>query len=318
MPPYRKPKALKRNNIKRRTGDKAQAKQIMALSRQVSSLTKRSYERVTTKWIRSNLSVDKLNLGTADSFAYVCPIPSAPCNPAGSNTGANPTLFTDNLGLQQYGKQIVFGVSQEAQTSNEIWHTGGKIAYQFICAEPSFSKYGLFLIRPKRRMADQLVKDRLLKSGTVLDGTLGRAGFLDSQLDYVVHSGVGGSVNTCFGSQINTKYWDIIASKQIAFSHPSATGFAANVNPANTNPMRNSTTYAGTMKIPAGGLVKNVAVASQQGAALEASATGWEVEYGDQNNESSTYLVAIGDGASGDAEVVTLGFMVTDYYKVSV
>jgi len=316
--PTKKPRTLRRKNIKRRTGNKAQSKQIMALSKQVSSLTKRSFVSVTTKWIRNNLSVDKLGLAVDESFAYVCPIPSAPCNPAGSNTGANPTLFTDNLVLQQYGKQIIFGVSQEAQTSNEVWHTGGRIQYQMISSEPSFSKYGLFLIQPRKRLADQLIKDRLLKSGTVLAPTLGSAGFLSDKLDYVVHSGAGGATNTCFGSQINPKYWKVIASKQIAFSHPRATGFSGNVNPSNTNPMRNSVTYSGSFKLPAGGLCKNSAVASQSGPALSASATGWEVEYGDQTNESACYLVCIGDGASADNETVTLGFMVNDYYKVAV
>jgi len=317
MPPRKKAIVLRRKNIKRRTGGKAQSKQIMALSKQVSSLTKRSYVNVTTKWIRNNLTVDKA-VAPSESFAYVCPIPFAPNNPAGSNTGGNPTLWTDNLTSQTYGKQIVFGVSQEAQTSNEIWHTGGRINYQFISQEPSFSKYGVFLIQPRKRLADQLIKDRLLKSGTLLVNTLGAAGFLSDQLDYVVHAGTGGNVNTCFGSQINPKYWKVIASKQIAFSHPNATGFSGNVNPSNTNPMRNSTTYSGSFKIPAGGLCKNSAVASQSGPALAASATGWEVEYGDQTNENSCYLVVIGDGASGDNETVTMGMMVTDYYKVSV
>ncbi len=55
----RKAKVLRRNNIKRRTGGKAQSKQIMALSKQVSSLTKRSYVSVTTKWIRNNLNYQK-------------------------------------------------------------------------------------------------------------------------------------------------------------------------------------------------------------------------------------------------------------------
>ena len=122
----KKPKTLRKKNINRRTGARAQSKQIAALSKTVSSLTKRSYVPVTTKWIRNNLSVDGL-VAPTESFAYVCPIPFAPNNPAGSNTGANPTLFTDNLGLQAYGKQIIFGVSQEAQTSNEVYHTGGRL-----------------------------------------------------------------------------------------------------------------------------------------------------------------------------------------------
>lgn len=74
MQPKRKARVLKRKNIKRRTGDKAQSRQIMALSKQVSSLTKRSYVSVTTRWIRDNLSVDKI-VAPTESFAYVCPLP---------------------------------------------------------------------------------------------------------------------------------------------------------------------------------------------------------------------------------------------------
>ena len=46
MPYKRKPRVLKRKNIKRRTGARAQSKQIVALSKQVSSLTKSQYETV--------------------------------------------------------------------------------------------------------------------------------------------------------------------------------------------------------------------------------------------------------------------------------
>lgn len=317
MAPKKKPKVLRRKNIKRRTGGKSQSKQILALTKQVSSLTKRSYESVSTKWIRNNLSVDKL-IAPTENFAYICPIPFAPNNPAGSNTGTVPTYFTDNLNLQSYGKQIIFGVSQEAQTSNEIWHTGGRLQFQFISNEPSFSKYGVFLVQPRKKLADQLIKDRLMKAGAGTVTTLGAGSYLNDNLDYVVHSGAGGTVNTTFGSQMNPKYWRVLASKQVSFSHPNATAFTSNVNPANTDPAHNAITYSGSFKLPAGGLCKNSAVASQVGPADEAAATGWEVEYGDQTNENSCYLVVIGDGASGDNETVTMGMMVTDYYKVAV
>jgi len=314
--PKRKPRVLRGKNIKRRTGDKAQSKQIMALSKQVSSLTRRSYDSCATKWIRNNLSVE--TAGGA-GYAYICPIPYAPCNPTGAATGAAPTPFTDNLSLASqptYTKQIIFGISQEAQTSNEIHHTGGKIRYQLINSEPSLTKLGLFLIRPKKKLADQLIKDRLLKQGSTLNPTLGFAGFLNQGLDYEVHNGTGGNVNTMFGSQINTKYWDVLYKREITMGHANATGFTANVNPANTRPANNSIIATGTIKLPAGGVIKNSAVASQTG--LRPEATGWEVEYGDQTNENSCYLVCINNGAKVDGETITLGFMATDYYKVSV
>jgi len=314
--PTKKPKALRRRNIKRRTGARAQSKQIMALSREVSSLTKRSYASCATKWIRNNLTVETVGGG---GYAYICPIPYAACNPEGAATGAAPTPFTDNLSLVAqpvFTKKIIFGIAQEAQTSNEVYHTGGQIKWQMNNSEPSFTKMGLFLIRPKRKLADQLVKDRLLKSGSVLNPTLGFAGFLTQGLDYEVHNGTGGSVNTMFGSQINKKYWDVLYQREVTFGHPGANSFTTNVNPANTRPANNSVTASGTIKLPAGGVLKNSAIASQSGP--NPQATGWEVEYGDQTNENSCYLVCINNGVTADNETVTLGFMVTDYYKASV
>jgi len=314
--PNKRYKALKTKNIKNKTGGKAQSKQIEALSKQVNAITKKSFASCATKWIRNNLSVETVGGGT---YAYVCPIPYAANNSAGSNTGNAPTPWTDNLGLAAqptYTKKIIFGIAQEAQTSNEVYHTGGKIRWQMITNEPSFSKLGLFLIRPKKKLADQLIKDRLFKSGSLLNPTLGFASFLNQGLDYETHDGTGGAVNTSFGSQINSKYWDVLYKREISLSHPNATGFTTNVNPANTEPSNNSVTAQGSIKLPAGGLLKNASVASQSGP--NPQATGWEVEYGDQTNENSCYLVCINNGVTADNETVTLGFMVTDYYKAAV
>ncbi len=74
MPYKRKPRVLKRKNIKRRTGAKAQSKQIVALSKQVSSLTKSQYETVQTAWNRESISIDTATGGIG---AYVCPIPKS-------------------------------------------------------------------------------------------------------------------------------------------------------------------------------------------------------------------------------------------------
>lgn len=314
--PTRKPKVLRRKNIRRRTGGKAQSKQIMALSRQVSSLTKRSFNTCTTKWIRENATVETIAGG---GYAYICPIPYVPCNPTGAATGNTPTTWTDNLSLPPqttFSKKIIFGISNEAQTSNEIYHTGGKIKYQFLNSEPSLTKLGLFLIRPKKKLADQLVKDRLLKVGSVLNPTLGFAGYLNQGLDYEVHNGDGGNVKTMFGSQINPKYWDVLYKREITMGHPNATNTGQNVNPANTRPANNALIASGTIRLPAGGMIKNSSVSSQSGPTP--AATGWEVGYGDQTNENSCYLVCINNGASIEGETISLGFMVTDYYKAAV
>lgn len=314
--PTKKPRALRRRNIRRRTNAKAQSKQIMALSRQVSSITKRSFARCATKWIRNNLPVETT---TGGGYAYVCPIPYAPCNPTGAGTQNPPTTWTDNLSLAaqpSYTKQIMFGIAAEAQNSNEVYHTGGQIKWQMVTTEPQFTKLGLFLIRPKRKMADQLVKDRLLKQGSALNPTLGFAGYLNKGLDYEVHEGTGSGINTYFGSQINRKYWDVLYSREVSLGHPDAGQFTTNVNPANTRPANNSITASGTIKLPAGGMLKNAAVASQLGPTPQAA--GWEVEYGDQTNETGCYLVCINNGVSLDNQTVTLGFMVTDYYKAAV
>lgn len=288
----------------------------MALTRQVSSITKRSFARVATKWIRQNLPVETTGGG---GFAYICPIPYAPCNPSGAGTQNPPTTWTDNLSLAaqpSYTKQVIFGIAAEAQNSNEIYHTGGQIRWQMNSNEPQFTKMGLFLIRPKRKMADQLVKDRLLKQGSVLNPTLGFAGYLNKGLDYEVHEGTGSGPTTYFGSQINRKYWDVLYSREVAFSHPGGGAMAPNVNPANTNPKNNSVTASGTIKLPAGGMLKNAAVASQLGPTPQAA--GWEVEYGDQTNETGCFLVCINNGVSADLQSISLGFMVTDYYKAAV
>ena len=45
----------------------------------------------------------------------------------------------------------------------------------------------MFLIKPKRGIADQLIKDRAFKGGLTLNPTLGAAAALTQDLDYVVH-----------------------------------------------------------------------------------------------------------------------------------
>ena len=314
-----RPRALKGRNIRRRTGAKAQSKQISAISRQLSTLTKRQFAKVHTVWQRNMLTVDN-TLGGLQ--CYVCPIPVAPGNPTGASQPGGPVVWTDNLSLAaqaSFQKRAIFGVAREAATSNEIYHTGGCIKWQMISTEVDFSKYYLFLIRPKKAMADQLIKDRLFKAGSALNPTLGKAAFLTPDLDYVVHT--ENATNTVFGAQINRKYWDVLYSKEVTFGrNPAGSPQAEQIFNYNAPGSAALTplTDRGTIPLPAGGMIKNASVASQSGTGNAAQATSWEVGYGDQENETGCFLICVNNGATVDGADSKLGFIVHDYYKACV
>lgn len=319
----KKPRALKGRNIRRRRSAKAQSRQIMALSRSVSSLTRKQFAKVHTTWQRNMLSVESLTGGVQ---AYICPIPYVPCNPDGASQPGGQVTWADNLSLAAqptYTKKAVFGVAREAATSNEIYHTGGNIQWQMQTNEASFSKYYIFLAKPKKSMADQLVKDRNLKgsSGTA---ALGSGGFLQQDLDYVVHEqGVSGG--TLFAAQLNPKYWTTLYRREVTFGRTEAGG-GAPVNqffnysaPSGANGGAETLINArGTIKLPAGGMIKNASVTSQSGSGNAAQATSWEVGFGDQENSSGCYLICVHNGVSVDGENASLGFLVHDFYKACV
>lgn len=161
--PFKKPRVLKRKNIKRRTGAKAQSKQIMSLSKQVNKLTKTQFETVQTVWNRNDLSVDSLTAGTT---AYICPLPKSMCNVYGQTTlqtQGSPDQrlpWSDNLGIAAqptYKKGQIFGSSEAARVSGEIHHMGGTLRWRLTSGEPSFSTYDIFVISPKAKQADQLI-----------------------------------------------------------------------------------------------------------------------------------------------------------------
>ena len=122
--PYRKPKVLKSKNIRRKTGAKAQSKQIASLSKQMTKLTKTQFETIQTVWNRNDLSVDSLTSGTT---AYICPLPKSMCNVYGQTTlqtqGAPDQRleWSDNLGIAAqptYKKGAIFGSSEAARVSH--------------------------------------------------------------------------------------------------------------------------------------------------------------------------------------------------------
>lgn len=316
----KKSRVLRKRNVKRRTGARAQSRQIMALSRSVSSITRKQFAKVHTTWQRNMLTVEGTTGGVQ---AYICPIPYVPGNPVGASQPGPQVVWTDNLSLASqptFSKKAVFGVAREAATSNEIYHEGGRIKWQFITNEPTFAKYYMFLIKPKPGMADQLVKDRQLKGGTVLNPTIGRASALTQDLDYVVHE-EGLTGGTVFGAQMNPKYWTTLYQREITFGRNLAGAQDAeqifNYNAPGSAALT-ALTARGTIKLPAGGMIKNSSVQSQSGTGNAGQATSWEVGYGDQENESGVYLVVINNGISLDGEAGKLGFIVHDYYKACV
>lgn len=315
----KKPRTLRRRNIKKRTNARAQSRQILALNRSVSALTRKQFAKVHTTWQRNMLTVEGATGGVQ---AYICPIPYVPGNPEGASQPGGPVVWTDNLSIStqpSFSKKAVFGVAREAATSNEIYHTGGNIKWQMITNEPTFSKYYIFLVRPKRGMADQLVKDRQLK-GFTTGNQLGSAAALTEDLDYVVHEeGLAGG--TVFGAQMNPKYWSVLYRREVTLGRLEAGAADAeqifNYN-APGDPGRTGLTARGTIKLPAGGMIKNASVQSQTGSGNAGQATSWEVGFGDQENEDGVYLVVINNGVAVDSQVCKFGFLVHDYYKACV
>lgn len=323
MPYTKKPKALRKKRIMRKTGAKSQAKQIASLSSQVSKIVKSNYESGSLGWIRYNLSVDAVSGATT---AYVCPIPITPGNPfyqdvygAAVGSGAR-VRWSDNLALgsstQNYMEKFpIFGFSQAAQNSPEWNHVGGTLKYRFESAEPTFSTYSLFLCRAKSRQSDQLVSDRALKNSRSTYGP-GSAGALVEMDDYVTHPNV-------MGTDINTKYWTVLAKRSINMSHPGATALAPNSNPANTNPRNNALIAEGTIRLPKGGVIRSAAksLITQGGVGTTLNSSplnASQVGFLDEDNSKTCYLFVINNGVSIDLETVNLSLMVKDHYRIAV
>lgn len=318
LPPKAKarPKVLKRKNIRRRTGNKSQSKQIMALNRGLNALTRQNFARIRTCWQRDKIGIIPNTVGNR---LYMCPLPYAPCDPL--NTAGVTNTWNDNIGGVNFTKRLVFGYPQSAVDSNLGYHTGGILRYQFITTLAQFNELNLYVIKPKKKMADQLSIDRNFKSF----GQGSRPGInaeLHQDIDYTVHSGAGtATVNaTNFGSEINKKYWDVVAHKKLTFSHPNAVGFAANTNANNASPSNNAIVRTGSMKLPAGGLIRNSSYTTQTGSNPEVSAM--EMGFLDQQNENTCFLVIIQNGIPDTsvqpAETIMGGIIVNDYYKLVV
>lgn len=332
--PVAKPKAIRFKNIKKKTSDKEQAKQIATLSREITRINKEQTERIRTVWQMDRKSVGLLN--TLTPTVFLCPVPYALCDPLGTSPLTGEGLFGDNnmpistspTGQISYKKSLVFGYSDAAANSNKIYHTGGKLRYQIITTEPSYTKLTMFLVKPKHKQADQLVVDRQLKGATAATiappaavGKAGSSAFMIKDVDYTTYTppsvaGIPTSTDTIFGSEINRKYWDIIYKREIALTHPGATGFANNTNPANTNPKNNALVASGTIKIPAAGVIVNKSQATQT--VGNKSTSAMENSLLDQRNEQNYTLVIIHNDGAADLESVQLSLIVNDYYRAVV
>ncbi|AXQ65538.1 MAG: hypothetical protein [Circular genetic element sp.] len=311
--PTSKPKRLRTRNIKRNTGAKAQSKQIQALSRQVSKMNKEQTARVRTCWQRNSLPI---GTGGAIPITYVCPIPYAPCDPLGASPVTGAQLWSDNRVIASqptFTKRVVFGYPEAAANSNKMYHTGGKLRYQIFTEEPSYTKLTIALIRPKKAQADQLSIDRGLKGTSGLSGSAGSASLLYDDIDFTVHNGVGGALNTFFGAEVNRKYWDVLYKREIALGAVKdlSASNVTRITPVDS-PKNNSLVATGTINLPAAGVVKAVGHETSE---FDSPATAMEQQYLDQRNEDSVYLIAINNDLQIDTQNISMGFVVNDYYK---
>lgn len=313
--PYKKSTTLRKKNIMRRKGASSQAKQILTLSKQISSMQKEQFNNVRTCWQRDSLPIGS---GGAIATPYICPIPYALCDPLGASPVPAAQVWSDNRVIASqptFSKRLVFGYAEAAGNSNKIYHTGGILRYQIFSEEPSYTKLTIFLIRAKRKQADQLITDRGLK-GSAGAGSAGSAARLFDDVDFTVHNGNGGTLDTYFGAEMNRKYWDVLYKREIALGAVKdlSASNVTRITPV-TRPKNNSLIATGQIRIPAGGEIKAVGYATTQN---ESPATAMEQQFLDQRNEDSCYLVAVNNDLQIDTQNISMGFVVNDYYKVVV
>lgn len=314
--PTKKPRVLRKKNIMRKKSSTAQAKQIATLSRQLTRMSKEQFNNIRTSWQRNNLPIGS---GGALASAYICPIPYTLCDPLGVSPVPNAQLWADNRVIASqptFTKRLVFGHSDAATNSNKIYHTGGILRYQILTTEPSYTKVSLFLIRPKKKQADQLSIDRSLKSSSGLNQA-GSASFLTEDVDYTVHGGQGGAEDTYYGAEINRKYWDVLYKREVGLNQPKNLAASAFVRstPIVGNGKDTTLVATGSIKLPPGGVIKAVGSLTST---FQSPATAFEQQYLDQRNEDSVYLVAICNDLQADGQNISMGFVVTDYYKAVV
>lgn len=315
--PTKKPKVLRRKNIKKRTGARSQAKQISALSTAVSKLNKTCYEHVMLGWIRPKATIDTTIGGIG---AYVCPIPITPNNPYSQQSSVSPDQlkWSDNRGISAanyFTKSPIFGSSEAARNSPEWIHTGSTIKWRLETTEPSFSTYSMFLIQAKSRQSDQLISDRQLKNSTS-SGYAGSAAQIREGVDYTTHPQL-------FGTMLNKKYWKVLHTRQVNFSVPGVNNLEGNADLAGGANTRNNTVIKeGTFRVPAGGSIKCFNVMPYENSSSPAlgrkPANASQLGFLDEDNSKTCYLVIVNNGVAAEGEFCSLSMMTLDNYKAVV
>lgn len=314
-------KVLRRKNIKRRTGARAQSKQIAALSSQVSKLTHRQFEPVMLGWQRPTANIDLVAGGTN---AYVLPIPITPNNPTSQINGVMsgtdaPLRWSDNRGMSSanyFTKSPMFGISASARSSPEWIHTGSTLKYRLQTNEPSFSTYSVFLVQARSRQADQLISDRRLKNQTT-GSYPGSASTFNEGSDFITHQDV-------MGTMFNKKYWKVLYHRDINFSVPGVTAVkTTNVDLKGGADTRDNTVLKeGSCRIPAGGSIKcfnTMPYKNPSSPALGREApNAIQLGYLDEDTSKTCYFVIVNNGVSADMESCSLSTLVLDRYKAVV
>lgn len=241
------------------------------------------------------------------------------CDPLGSSPVIDATRWGDNrfnASQNFYTKRMVFGYSDSAANSSRVFHTGSKLKYMIWTNEPSYTKVCLFLVKPKKNQSDQLTLDRNLM-GRVSGQQAGTLGQIVKDVDYTVHDGSGDMVgSTLWGAELNHKYWTVLYKREVSLSNPQATEFLPEATASTSDPANNSLVASGTIRIPAGGVLRSVGQATH--AATDASSPAFEQQFVDQRREDSVYLVVIQNDSTLDNQQISMGFTVNDYYKAVV
>lgn len=311
----RKKRTLAPKNIRRRTGARAQSKQIASLSRKVSMLTKSQFETFHTNWERISLPIETV---AGAGIPYICPIPFNAMGPfPGSNATSEVSQWRDSLAIASqafYVKNTCFNVSEAVQNSPMLYHKNCVIKYQMACNEPNTTKVWIGVVRPKKATAQQLIADNNLNAGPVPYGPRDGALNFVNGVDYVVNSGAGasGAPDTYFGTMINLKRWDVLYSREHAFGLPSTQGLPQSV--VVTNGSNNTSLATGTIKLPGIGRITSVS----QGGAQSTLSNACQLGLVDQEAHTQCFLVCITNGVVADGETIVLGMNVLDTYRATV
>ena len=309
-------RTLAPKNIRRRTGARAQSKQIASLNRKVSMLTKTNYFTFSTQWERLSLPIEAL---ATTGVPYVLPIPANVMD-GRQNAGVptNVSRWRDSLAIASqpyYEKSFIFNYPDVLATVPEVYHKSTIIKYQVTCNEAELTKVFLAVVSPKKGIASQLIADNALDGTSVPFGpTDGNTNFVNG-MDYVQQSGgsASGGATTVFGTLLNLQRWDVHYKREMAFGLPNA-GTAAttaeNVVPGTTG--NNTRVASGTIRLPGIGRIRSISRGAPQ---VSNAANAITLGLLDQPDHTKRYVVMLSNGVTADGEGVYMGCSVVDTYR---